>query len=143
MTPETANRLQRWVTRYPNAVGGPASEAEVAAAERRLNASLPPDFREFLLRYCTALVEGYSIYGLRPEELIMGPQQMLVEQTSLHRNTWLPPHLKGMVAISADSAGNPIGFLPDDVRVHVWDHDTGEILVLAESFDAWLGKILA
>jgi len=113
----------------------------VDALAEKLGRPLPPDYREFLLRYGGAVVGSYSIYGVRQAQAGMGraPQSVVDLNERWRRPGW--PHANEWLIVSEDGYGNPIG-IADDGRVLSWDHDLGGIHELGSSFEDFLRREL-
>jgi hypothetical protein len=133
--------LERESKRWPDSQGGAASEEEVREAENIVGARLPEDYRGLLLRCGSAMVGGHSILGVRKAPLAADEPPCFHEQTIAFRRQ-LPGEFRSMVVIEVDGAGNPIGFIPPDRTVFVFDHDFGGRHDLALSFEEYLEKIL-
>jgi hypothetical protein len=123
--------------RYPRLAGTPAGDDEIDEAAIALEWQLPPDYRDFLRRYGSAIVGRYPIYGIRPA-LILGRDWSVVEINRRYReDQW--PGVDGWLIISTDHGGNPFGFAPDG-RIWISDHEFGVIEPVAENFEHFLRK---
>lgn len=52
------------------AKGIPATENEIAMAEKELNVRFDSDYKEFLLRYGGSMVKSIEVYGFNNSELM-------------------------------------------------------------------------
>lgn len=111
------------------------SEAEIASAESELGCKFDPDYATFLRRYGGATIGAMPVFGLRPVE-VMGNPWSMVEITREYRSQQWPGTIRWYV-VSEDGYGNPIGIDPNG-RVFLSDHDSGEIIEMAPSFEAFL-----
>lgn len=119
---------------------GPASEEEIAAAEKELGVTFPNDYRAFLRHYGTGCLNGFDIFGL-PSDRLWGDVVMMNQLASRPR----PAHL---VKVADDTDG--YGFYLDIAQMD----DAGECpvvvlgagqagYVVAESFLEFLRKVRA
>jgi len=109
-----------------------------AASAREAGFHLDNDYREFIHRYGGAILGPLRIYGLRMAPP-MGANEGSVFDVTLRykRQGW--PGVSEWLVISNDHAGNPIGIAADG-RVWLSDHDFGEIILVAESFEGFVRK---
>ncbi len=133
--------LSRRFAQWPESVGEPVPLSEVDAAADALNVELPDDFREFVHCYGGGCVGSHCILGLRDFPFESDDPPYFTEQ-SLRFRAQLPEGYEQMVVICVDSSGNPIGFIPPDSTVFVFDHDFGGRHDLAPTFEDFLEDIL-
>lgn len=134
------------VRRNPD--NGPLQVWRLADFERRLGVSVPEQYREFLL----------ASNGGKPEphhcKIGSGDTSDVRSLRGLHNRSidsldsvWeqyqerVPPLPVHLVAIADDSGGNEwcIGLTGSDRgRIFFWDHESGEVIEVAESFQAFL-----
>lgn len=140
MKPEVVRRLDELYREWPVTLGGgPVSPAELDRAEASVGMKLDATYREFVERYGGGLIGSLPILGLRVEEA-MGPGELVTEMTARFRaDGWHPT--QAWVVISVDLAGNPIGL---DANGEVWlsDHDAGEVVKLATTFEDFVVHLL-
>ena len=137
MRPSTVERLKHRLD-SPILVGEGVSEDEIAGAETLLEVTVVADYRWFLRTYGGAMVGSFPIYGLRCAE-VMGDLSV-IDATRLSRRNG-NKLTQDVVVVSTDGWGNPIG-LAKDGRVWLSDHDSGDDVLIAESFEDLLVKIL-
>jgi hypothetical protein len=135
MRAETIQKLETDRQRYPMLYGTPPSTHLIDAAAAEIGLGFPQDYREFLARFGSAMVGPYPIFGVTPAEEL-GTRWSVVEVNRAYRDdAW--SDIDQWVIVSADHAGNPIGIAPDG---SVWlnDHDFGEVVPLAVSFEDFI-----
>lgn len=139
MTPSTWKALDDEYQAFPILMAGPVPASEVAAVSRSLGLGIPEDYANFLVRYGSAIVGPYPIFGLRRIEP-MGTDWSVIEMNRRFRaDGW--PGVEEWVLFSQDLGGNPIGLSRDG---HVWlsDHDHGGTTEIAPTFEAFLLQAL-
>jgi len=120
----------------------PVPYSEIEEAERRLGVSFPDDYRDFIHRYGGAVIGGTSILGLRQPPL-MPDEPPFVTDESLQSRSELPAPYNKIVVISIDGFGNPIGFVPPDPSIIIFNYDFGGRSVLAPSFEEYVALLLS
>lgn len=130
----------------------PATETQLADAEAALSLLWPESYRQFALAcgavYSPALLElvlGRKV-GFADVQQFLTPKQSVTET-----RRWRLDPSGGCAAIASDCSGSFFAFRqlpateprPDDAAVWLFDHDTGEVVQQAASFDDWLGRFLA
>lgn len=113
----------------------PESAESVAALERAAGFPLPADLRAFFALTDRvnglSIHNGYSIGGAESLAALVGSDGVPRE---------VPDGLAAPVA--SDGGGN--GFLISQAgRVWCWDHETGRVWLVAESFGAFLERVVA
>lgn len=99
------------------------------------------DYRQFLSQYGGAIVGPYPVYGLARAEPMDGRLWSVVQVTQhFRKQSW--PGTDRVYVISMDHAGNPIG-IDEAGKVVSFDHDAGEMVEVASSFDRYLQRCLA
>ena len=138
--PETIRRLDQLFTTAPVLLGGgPVSPAELDRAEELVGSKFDAAYREFVERYGGAMVGSLPIVGLRVAE-VMGDDDLVTDVTAhFRRDGWKPT--QEWVVISIDLAGNPIG-LDADGKVWLSDHDAGEVVMMAPTFEDFVVLLL-
>jgi hypothetical protein len=132
---ETMILLDEEFASWDESRGVPVSVEEVIGAERAIGVPLSNGYRSFLLRYGSAMVGPLPVYGLSKSKAL-GDDWSVVEMTLCFRSEqW--PGCEVWAVVSMDGSGNPIG-LAADGKVWTYDHDAGETLLLAETFEAFL-----
>jgi len=139
MRPETVRRLDELFSTSPVLLGGgPVSAAEIDAAEQQVGLKFASDYREFVERYGGAIVGSLPVIGLRQAE-VMGPETVAEITAQFRADGWEPTD--EWVVISVDLAGNPIG-LTSGGEVWVSDHDFGETVMVAPTFEEFVVQLL-
>jgi cell wall assembly regulator SMI1 len=139
---ETAlDRLRALADQFPErerpSFRSPASPNVIRDFERTVGAPLPRELQEFLLR-CDSIVamgiqNGYWIGGLAEltRSIMRGDfPSTLNEDNSVH-----------VVPVATDGGGNAFLISIDDGRVWRWDHETGENIEVAATFEGFLNRI--
>src|SRR5688572_9442947 len=113
--------------------------------ERRLGLSFPPTFHEGMNRLNGGEVEEWQLYPVRDtssRKRISRPSNDIIYETNEAREWDEFP--KGGVALASNGSGDLIVAMPDatgtavEDRLYSWSHDTGELTVVASSFESWL-----
>jgi len=128
-----------------------ATEEQIADAETALGVLFPESYRQFSLNH--GAVNAPSLLdlvvakksGFSDVQQFLKPKQMVTETRRWH----LSPEGGGM-AFAADSSGNWFMFRgltnssprPDDAAVWLFDLETGEPTLQADSFDKWIEGFL-
>ena len=119
----------------------PASRVEVENAAKRLGCTFDPDYFEFVRRYGGAMVGPAPMLGVRQAEVMGVDAWSVVEVTERFRKDgWRG--VDEWYIVSIDGAGNPIG-MSREGSVWVSDHDAGEIIEFADSFEVFVLAQLA
>ncbi|MBM3846553.1 MAG: SMI1/KNR4 family protein [Verrucomicrobia bacterium] len=113
-------------------------QEEIDAAARLLGLLFPDDYQEFLRRYGGAVVGPYEIFGLRKAKA-MGNLFSVVEATNEFRTCEIPETMNWLI-VSGDHSGNWVGITPEGA-VKKWDHDFGEFVDLADSFESYIRRV--
>ncbi|QUL55317.1 SMI1/KNR4 family protein [Paenibacillus tritici] len=138
-------RLHLFLTREDNRslLGIPATDDQIAAAEKVLGLSLDRDYVRFIKSFGGAYA-GLPVYAFSNASS-MG-QGRITELTLSFRedfkDTPAGAILAHSVVFSMDGSGNPI-LLDPEGRVLLCDHDTGEYEVIAASFAALIEENFA
>lgn len=137
------------------ATSGRLSSKAIIALESRLGVSLPPSYREFLLKYNVAVpecnsydggqhVSATTFFGVSPN-----PYDDLVEQNLVYEGR-MP---QGVLAIADAPCGNLICLHLTTGAVYYWDHEQeaaafgyeepsfDNMLLLASSFTEFLQRL--
>ncbi len=131
-------RLKNFLHREDNRslVGIPASQEEIAKAEQRLNVEFHDDYVHFIRAF------GGAYAGLAIHAFCNGSslgKETVVDLTLEFREQFkgLPfaEVLQASYVISMDGSGDPI-IINQAGQVCICYHDTGEIKLLADSFEA-------
>lgn len=131
-------RLKQILLREDNLtlVGLPASQEEIAHAEQELNVSFHEDYVQFLRTfggaYAGLAIHGFSNGSSLGNETVVDLTKMFREQFNEHPFAEI---LDTSYVISIDGSGDPI-FINPSGYVYIGYHDTGEIRLLANSFEA-------
>ena len=130
-------QLIAFFQKNPVAHGKPTTDDEVLNIEKALNIKLDDDFKEFTMRFGGCVVRDTQIYGIHNSEF-------LGEDTIIDLNKEFSEYLKdgqSNLIIGTDGWGNPIYISPSKT-VMIYNHDTDELLTLADNFSDYLVKIL-
>ncbi len=138
MRAETWELLARELEAWPDLVAGAAGADEVRRACHSLGVEPAQDYLEFVVRYGAGIVGPYRIYGLGRAEAMGVDEASMVAVTEHYRGPrW--PGVEAWLVVSMDHAGNPIG-LAEDGTVWLSDHDAGEVVQIASSFEDYLRR---
>lgn len=138
MKESLVERLKLMLLREDNLalVGHPASQEEIVHAEQQLNVSFHKDYVQFLRMFGGAYagipVHGFSNGSSLGNETVIDLTRMFREQFKEHPFAEI---LDISYVISIDGTGDPI-FINPSGHVYIGYHDTGEIRLLADSFEA-------
>jgi len=135
------SELLRRFSEWPETRGTPAPENSIRDAERQLGVELPADYKAFLGEFGAAVIGDTAILGLSKPEFLYDEPHLFTESTLRFREE-LPDRFDQMVVVSVDAGGNPVGFIPSDPVVFVFDFDFGGRHDLAPSFEVFLERIL-
>lgn len=114
-------------------------KTEILAAEQDLQVAFCEQYKCFIEKYGGAILPGHYIYGLRKTLLMGNDIWNVIHLTKFYRDQkW--PGTENWYIVSDDGSGNPFGVDPDG-KVWLSDHDTGEIIQVAEDFEEFLYKI--
>jgi hypothetical protein len=137
MKPGTIALLEQDFNECPFLYGGEVPLEEIDQAAAALGMAFPQDYVEFVRRFGGGIVGPYRIFGLRKASA-MGRAFSVVRITMDFRLQHWPGTDKWII-ISEDHAGNPIG-VDADGKVWISDHDFGQIVQIAASFEDYLRK---
>jgi hypothetical protein len=141
MKQETIELLDKEFARFPVLCSEGVTKEEIALASQQVNLPVPPDLQAFLLRYGGAIVGPFPIFGLRRAEAMNQSSWNIIDVNQrFHRQHW--HGIETWLIVSIDHAGNLFGIAPDE-RVWLSDHDTGETVFVADSFEEFIHSCLA
>ena len=142
MMMDELSRLRELAGSFPErsrpVFGPPASPEAVLAFEQALGLRLPDEVREFLF-VCDAIVamnvwNGYWIGGT-------ADLTRMACREDLPRG-FLPHEERVQLApIATDGGGNAFLIAIDNGSICYWEHETGNISKVADSFTAFLGRV--
>ena len=136
MRQDTWDALDALFSKHPVMRAEPVPRDEVDSAFADLRFPVVTDFRDFVRRYGGAIVGPYPIFGLRQAVAMGGEEVSFVAVTHNFRDqVWRG--VDDWLVVSMDHAGNPIG-ISKDGRVWCSDHDAGEIVLVASTFEEFL-----
>ena len=129
------DRLNNFLDKKPSLKGRPATLEEIKEAEKELEVRLDDDYKEFIQKFGGAFA-GIAIHAFSNGSSI--GKETMIELTKqgrkiAHVNKFFPA-LNKCYVIADDGSGNPIGINPKG-QVILFDYDTGEETMLAESFE--------
>lgn len=135
MDEEILEILEEAFEMVPEAFGGKVPLEEIEQSQKTLGVELPEEYKEFIARFGSGAIEGTVILGLREAEFVPTPSFVKVSQQ--YRKE-LPEKFKNFVVIGVDGAGNPIGFNYPEEDIVMYDHNSCEIISLADDFAGYL-----
>ncbi len=116
-------------------LGIPASREEIAEAERRLNVSFHQDYVQFISTfggaYAGLAVHAFSNGSSLGNETVV---DLTLEFREQYKELPLAEALETSYVISLDGSGDPI-IIDRAGKVFICYHDTGEMKLLADSFE--------
>jgi len=113
------------------------TRTEIDRASREIGIAFQQDYAEFVRRYGAAIVGAYPIFGLRKVDA-MGLMWSVIDANLEYRSK-LWPGINEWLIVSSDLAGNPVGISRDE-SIWLSDHDFGDIVPIAESFEGFVRK---
>ncbi|MFE4571116.1 SMI1/KNR4 family protein [Paenibacillus chitinolyticus] len=131
-------RLKAFLHRKDNStlVGSPASQEEIAHAEQQLNVSFHEDYSHFIRKfggaYAGLAVHAFSNGSSLGNETVV---DLTLEFREQFKGLPFAEVLRTGYVISLDGSGNPI-LINQSGQVFICDHDTGEMELIADSFEA-------
>ncbi|MCE9528652.1 MAG: SMI1/KNR4 family protein [Planctomycetales bacterium] len=129
----------------------PATVAQLADAEAALGVLWPESYRQFALVYGAVYTPGLLDLIVERKPGFGDVQQFLTPKQSVtETRRWRLEPDGGCAAFAYDSSGSFFAFRqltateprPEDAPVWLFDHDAGEVVQQAASFDEWLGQFL-
>jgi len=108
-----------------------ASDAEIEQAEEQLGVIFDKDYKEFIKRYGGCYV-GVDVYAFKNASDLSN--KTVIDLTLFYRDQEVISETGGFYTISFDGSGNPI-ILNQTGEVVMYDHDNGEFIVEAASFE--------
>jgi hypothetical protein len=129
-----------------------ATAAQLADAELALGVLWPESYRQFALACGAVYTPGLLDLVVERKPGFGDVQQFLTPKQSVtETRRWRLEPEGGCAAFASDCSGSFLAFRqlpaaeprPDDAAVWLFDHDIGEAVQQAASFDKWLGQFLA
>lgn len=139
---EILQLLRHQRSAWPESVADGVPDVEIEDAERAFGVQLPEDYKSFVREFGGAVLGNENVLGLRRPEYMRGLSGTFPEATLRFRKK-LPAEFKEMLVISVDGSGNPVGFLPGNPTVFIFDHDFGGRIDLAPSFSSYVEQIVS
>ena len=140
MKEATWDKLEKQFEEFPSMKAGIVQESEIELIEKKMGVQFTSDYKEFISKYGGAIIGPFPIYGLRHAEL-MDDELWSVSTVTKHfiDEGWV--EMSGTYIISTDHSDNPIG-VNKNGEVISYDHDSMEMLSVADSFEGYLEKCL-
>ena len=107
-----------------------ATDEEINRAENLLKVSFDSDYKQFIKLFGGAYV-GYSIYSFKNLNDLENVD--IIELNKSFENQGIPD-FEDKYVISFDGSGSPI-MIDSGGKILLFDHDNGEYVVLADSFE--------
>ena len=136
MKASTWAQLEKQFEEFPFMKATPVSEEEVNSIEASLGVRFDSDYKQFVLKYGGAVVGPFPIYGLR-QAGPMDEEFWSVYNVTMHYRKEHWPGTQDWYVVSSDHSDNPVGITPEG-KVISYDHDYGEMVDVAESFEDYL-----
>lgn len=140
MDAKTIEVLEKIFAEFPFMKASPAPTSEVRAAEQNAGITFDASYKDFVSRYGGAMVGALPVFGTRRADP-MGESLWSVDEVTrnFREDGW--PGAGEIYVISVDQAGNPIG-VNEAGAVVSFDHDTGEMFLVAASFDDFIWSLI-
>lgn len=136
MNAETVRRLEQEFHAFPVMTSGAPNAADWEDELNRLDFSPSDDYVEFVRRFGGSIVGPYTIVGTGASPAMGQEERSVSEFTEIFRtDRW--PGTENWIVFSKDLGGNPIG-MDKGGTIWSWDHDAGEMICLADSFEEFL-----
>ena len=129
----------------------PATAAQLAEAEAALGVLWPESYRQFAMA-CGAVYTPSLLDLVVEQKPGFGDVQEFLtpKQSVTETRRWRLEPEGGCAAFASDCSGSFFAFRQltateprsDDAAVWLFDHDAGEVVEQAKSFDEWLGRFL-
>lgn len=129
----------------------PATEAQLADAEAALGLLWPESYRRFALAFGAVYTPGILDLVVKHKPGFGDVQQFLTPKQSVtETRRWRLEPDGGCAAFASDSSGSFFAFRQlkaaeprlEDAPVWLFDHEAGDVIEQAASFDEWLGQFL-
>lgn len=129
----------------------PATAVQLADAEAGLGVLWPETYRQFALACGAAYTPNILDLVVERKPGFGDVQQFLTPKQSVtETRRWRLEPEGGCAAFASDCSGNFFAFRqlpaeeprPDDAAVWLFDHEAGEVVEQAASFDEWLTRFL-
>lgn len=140
MKESTWEQLEKQFEEFPFMKAESVSEEEISSIEASLGVRFDSDYKQFVLKYGGAIVGPFPIFGLRQADP-MDDELWSVSTVTMHYRNEGWPGTQDWYVISSDHSDNPVGITPEG-KVISYDHDYGEVVDVAESFEEYLTKCL-
>ena len=129
----------------------PATPAQLADAEAALGVLWPESYRQFAIT-CGAVYTPSLLELVVEKQAAFGDVQQFLtpKQSVTETRRWRLEPAGGCAAFASDCSGSFFAFRQllateprqDDAAVWLFDHESGEVVEQAASFDEWLGLFL-
>jgi len=129
----------------------PAPAAQLADAEAALGVLWPESYRQFAMACGAVYTPSLLDLVVERKAGFSEVQQFLTPKQSVtETRRWRLEPEGGCAAFASDCSGSFFAFRqltatqsrPDDAAVWLFDHEAGEAVKQAASFDGWLGQFL-
>lgn len=129
----------------------PATVGQLADAEAVLGVLWPEAYRQFAMACGAVYTPGLLDLVVKHKPGFGDVQQFLTPKQAVNETRrWHLEEVGGCVAFASDCSGSFFVFRqlsateprPDNAAVWLFDHDVGEVVEQAASFDEWLGRYM-
>ncbi|MBB6275013.1 SMI1/KNR4 family protein [Porphyromonas circumdentaria] len=143
MKQELMNRLVAFFGKNPTLLGEPATDEQIADAEKKLGVVMDKDYKEFIQNFGGAYA-GIAIHAFSNGTSIGNETivDLTIKARNLFFNTTLSVELNESFVIADDGAGNPIAIISNG-QVVLFDYDTEKRQVVSNSFDEFIEENFA
>ncbi len=136
MDSKTIRRLEKEFQAFPVMTSGAPDAATWDDELAKLDFRPSEDYVEFIRRFGGSIVGPYTVVGIGVSPAMGQEERSVSAFTGIFRaDDW--PGTENWIVFSKDLGGNPIGMDIGGI-VWSWDHDAGEMICLADSFERFL-----
>jgi len=115
----------------------PITDLEISAAEREIGSPLPSDYRSFLLKFDSAILEPNTF----DKNLDVSVERFIPVSEIWSRAKKIDGFPMGAVPIAECSSGNFVYIKFDVPGVFFWDHEVEGELQLSDSFSEFVDSL--
>jgi cell wall assembly regulator SMI1 len=131
-------RVSDFLDKNPTLKGKPATNEEMARAEKELEVTLDKDYKEFIQQFGGAYA-GIAIHAFSNGSSV--GNETIIDLTKLNRklanHNEVFPEINQSYVIADDGSGNPIAISPKG-EIVLFDYDTEEQKILAANFETFI-----
>ena len=123
---------------YPSSFSSScASDKEIVAAEKETNTEFSSSYKYYLKEFGGGAPTCFQVYGIKKERKDYPDRYTVTGMTNHYRHEQNWPGTHEWYVVCSDHDGNPYG-VDKDGKVWISDHDTQEIILVADDFEEFL-----